>query len=358
VVRDAWRVVQIAVKKAGKPDTFGSGYLVHKDVVLTARHVVAGRSPGDCSVRFPGATDPAVPPVGVEEIWEGGADCDLAVLSTSRVESPVFVNGSLFGRLTRAPEEASAVTMGYPRWKRRRREVQGRSRTFRSLTHLSGRLKLTTLHTAAGLEFVIEDHPPGADEDGPWGAMSGAPVWVGHRLVAVVTEHHCAEGAARLVVQPVQDMYSCDHRGRGARAIRAVGLPRSLDDLQLAVGHVAEYKPRGPGVTPIVRYVLESDFLPRRALVEGTPYTVGRGPDNEIVVDRIGVGGRHCKMWVHNDGGPTGYSVYVQDLGSVNGTQVNGEQLDMFVPHRLVGGDNVTLGVEATFCLRAVQRRF
>ena len=50
-------------------------------------------------------------------------------------------------------------------------------------------------------------------------------------------------------------------------------------------------------------------------------------------------------------------SVYVQDLGSVNGTHVNGEQLDMFVPQRLVSGDSVTLGVEATFCLRAVQRR-
>ena len=358
MLRDAWRVVQIAVGKAGKPDAFGTGYLVHKDVVLTAWHVVAGRSPGDCSVRFPGATDPGVPPVHVEEIWEGGAGCDLAVLRTSRVESPIFVNRSLFGRLTRAPEEAPAVAMGYPRWKRRRRDMEGRTQTFRSLTHLSGRLKLTTLHTAGGLEFVVDDHPPGVDEDGPWGAMSGAPVWVGHRLVAVVSEHHPAEGAARLVVQPVQDLYSLGSGEQGARAIRAVGLPRSLDDLQLAVGHVVECKPRAPGVTPIVRFVLESDFLPRRALVEGAAYTVGRGPDNAIVVDQVGVGGRHCKLWVRNDGGPTEYSVFIQDLGSVNGTHVNGEQLDMFVPQRLVGGDKVTLGVEATFCLRAIQRRF
>jgi hypothetical protein len=294
----------------------------------------------------------------VEEIWEGGKNCDLAVLSTSRVESPVFVNRSLFGRLTRAPEEASAVAMGYPRWKHRRRDVDGRPRSFRSLAHLSGRLKLPTLHTAGGLEFVVADHPPGVDEDGPWAAMSGAPVWIGHRLVAVVTEHHPAEGAARLVVQPVQDLYSRGSSEQRARAIRAVGLPRSLEDLQLAVSHVVECKPRGPDVTPIVRYVLESDFLPRRALVEGAAYTVGRGPDNSIVVNQIGVGGQHCKLWVHNDGGPSGYSVYIQDLGSINGTQVNGEQLDMFVPRRLVGGDNVTLAVEATFCLRAVQRRF
>jgi hypothetical protein len=45
----------------------------------------------------------------------GSATCDLAVLSTSHVEAPTLVNRSLFGRLTRAPEEASAVTMGYPR---------------------------------------------------------------------------------------------------------------------------------------------------------------------------------------------------------------------------------------------------
>jgi hypothetical protein len=246
--------------------------------------------------------------------------------------------------------------MGYPRWKRRRRDEGGRTRTFRSLTHLSGQLKLTTLHTAGGLEYVVDDHPPEADEAEPWSAMSGAPVWVGHRLVAVVTEHHPAEGAARLVVQPVQDLYRGGDEG-GARAIRAVGLPRSLDDLQLAVGHVVDNKPRGPGPTPIVRFVLESDFMPRRALVEGTGYTVGRGVNNAIVVDQVGVGSQHCKLWVRHDGGPSDYSVYVQDLGSVNGTHVNGEQLDMFVPQRLISGDSVTLGVEATFCVRAVQRR-
>ena len=31
-------------------------------------------------------------------------------------------------------------------------------------------------------------------------------------------------------------------------------------------------------------------------------------------------------------------SVYVQDLGSVNGTHVNGEQLDMFVLRHLISG--------------------
>jgi pSer/pThr/pTyr-binding forkhead associated (FHA) protein len=59
-----------------------------------------------------------------------------------------------------------------------------------------------------------------------------------------------------------------------------------------------------------------------------------------------------------NAGRTAEYSVYIQDLGSVNGTQVNDEQLDMFVPRRLVDGDKVTVGVEARFCMRAVQRRF
>jgi hypothetical protein len=89
---------------------------------------------------------------------------------------------------------------------RRRRDEGGRTRTFRSLTHLNGRLKLTTLHTAGGLEFVVNDHSPEVVEAGPWSGMSGAPVWSwpppgrrGHRAPP-------AEGAARLVVQPVQDL--------------------------------------------------------------------------------------------------------------------------------------------------------
>jgi len=104
----------------------------------------------------------------------------------------------------------------------------------------------------------------------------------------VVTEHHPPKVLSGSSCSPSRICSAA--AAKAARAIRAIGLPRSLDDLQLAVGNVLENKPRGPGPTPIVRVVLESDFLPGRALVEGAGYMVGRGADNAIVRRRCSRG--------------------------------------------------------------------
>ena len=231
-----------------------------------------------------------------------------------------------------------------------------RRRVFRSLAQLKGRLKLATLGTGGGLELVIDDHSPDLDDAGPWGAMSGAPVWVGNRLVAIVSEHHPAEGAGRLTVQPIHDLYAVARDKRGIRAIRDLRLPPALDNLQpWPSGYVDAGAPRFD-VTPIVRYVVVSDRLHRKGLFEGVECTVGRSLDNTFVVNRPGVGGQHCKLWVAKDETASGYAAYVLDLGSVNGTYVNGETLEPYTVRRLSEEDEVTLGVEATFRVRAVRR--
>ncbi|MFA6004317.1 MAG: FHA domain-containing protein, partial [Elusimicrobiota bacterium] len=49
--------------------------------------------------------------------------------------------------------------------------------------------------------------------------------------------------------------------------------------------------------------------------------TVGRKPDNDIVIDNPAVSGRHCRIFLQGD------VYFVEDLGSTNGTYVNGKRI-------------------------------
>lgn len=357
MTRERWRVVQLAVGPEGRPDTLGSGYLVGSDVVLTADHVVRDRAPEECSVRFP-AADAHIPPVKVVKIISGArVGCDLAVLIIQEFRGSVFPNPVSFGRLVDGRvDELPAVSLGYPRWKRRTID-DGRRRTARTIADMRGRLKLVTLDGRGGLEFVLDDALPELDDAGPWGAMSGSPVWVGNRLVAVVIEHHPAEGAGRLVVQPIQDLLRLVGDDR-KEAVAALGMPDLLDKLQMATGdHFVGANSLLLDPTGRIRYTLESTTLPRKALVTGTRYTIGRRQSNDVVIDRAGVGGLHCRIWVVWDGTPAGYVAYIQDEQSTNGTTVNGMGLSAYDPYRLADGDEITLGMVATFHLRRVTLR-
>ena len=47
-------------------------------------------------------------------------------------------------------------------------------------------------------------------------------------------------------------------------------------------------------------------------------YHIGRKADNDFVIDSPKVSGRHCILYIENG------VVYVEDLGSTNGTKLNG----------------------------------
>ncbi len=69
--------------------------------------------------------------------------------------------------------------------------------------------------------------------------------------------------------------------------------------------------------------------------------SIGRGPDNDIVLDHVSLSGSHAV--IHNVGG----TFQVQDLGSTNGTFVNGHQVSDAL---LENGSRVQFGaVEAVF---------
>ena len=75
--------------------------------------------------------------------------------------------------------------------------------------------------------------------------------------------------------------------------------------------------------------------------IKGT-MNVGRAPDNQIVVEHPTISRHHG--WIKEDEG----AFMVFDIGSANGTFVNGERIE--APHRLKNGDVVCFGeVEFVF---------
>ena len=63
--------------------------------------------------------------------------------------------------------------------------------------------------------------------------------------------------------------------------------------------------------------------------------TLGRRPYNDIVIDNLAVSGEHAVIFA------TGDDVYLEDLGSTNGTTVNGQPIKK---HLLQSGDVVDIG--------------
>jgi FHA domain len=64
--------------------------------------------------------------------------------------------------------------------------------------------------------------------------------------------------------------------------------------------------------------------------------SVGRLPDNDVVIDDATVSRRHCAIVVHSD-----MSIEIHDVASKNGTLINGKKLAG--PTRLRDGDEIGL---------------
>jgi hypothetical protein len=85
--------------------------------------------------------------------------------------------------------------------------------------------------------------------------------------------------------------------------------------------------------------VLESPALSQgHALgIDSAPITIGRGAQNDVALDRDEfASATHARFTPQRDG------VWIEDIGSTNGTFVNGDRLPS--PRRLVPGDVVRIG--------------
>ena len=69
--------------------------------------------------------------------------------------------------------------------------------------------------------------------------------------------------------------------------------------------------------------------------VAGEQMTIGRSPDAEIFLDDVTVSRNHALLVQRRDG------LYIDDLGSLNGTYVNRRRIDS---HRLQNGDELQVG--------------
>jgi pSer/pThr/pTyr-binding forkhead associated (FHA) protein len=91
---------------------------------------------------------------------------------------------------------------------------------------------------------------------------------------------------------------------------------------------------------PKVTIRSESGEQTSHDLVDET-VTIGRSPDNSIRLEDVSVSGRHAELML------VGESCYLKDLGSTNGTLVNGEPITSV---QLRAGDRIRFGkVEACY---------
>jgi pSer/pThr/pTyr-binding forkhead associated (FHA) protein len=77
------------------------------------------------------------------------------------------------------------------------------------------------------------------------------------------------------------------------------------------------------------------EFLGRRYDIPATGLSIGRERDNQLILNDSGVSRHHAQITFIQ-----GYW-YLQDLGSVNGSLVNGQPVNQ---HILQEGDRITLG--------------
>jgi pSer/pThr/pTyr-binding forkhead associated (FHA) protein len=69
--------------------------------------------------------------------------------------------------------------------------------------------------------------------------------------------------------------------------------------------------------------------------VAGERMTIGRSPDAEVFLDDVTVSRNHALLVLRRDG------LYIDDLGSLNGTYVNRRRIES---HRLQNGDELQVG--------------
>lgn len=93
---------------------------------------------------------------------------------------------------------------------------------------------------------------------------------------------------------------------------------------------------KGSGRLPAELVVVVSDSLQGRRYTVGAATVIGRSDDADIVVDDSYASDLHVRVGMQNG------TMTVHDLGSTNGTYVNGRRIT--VPTAVVLGDSVQVG--------------
>ncbi len=87
----------------------------------------------------------------------------------------------------------------------------------------------------------------------------------------------------------------------------------------------------------MIRLQIEGSGQSREERFEGNELTLGRAPDNDVVLTDPGVSLRHARLWRNGD------ALYVEDLWGTYGTRLR-DQLLMNAWAELKPGDPVGIG--------------
>ena len=74
----------------------------------------------------------------------------------------------------------------------------------------------------------------------------------------------------------------------------------------------------------------------KEVIIDREAITIGRKPDNDIVIDNQAVSGHHAKILLNNN------IITIVDLSSLNGTYLSGQPISQ---SELYDGDSITIGV-------------
>ena len=198
---DRERVAELIVTNAEGGRSRGSGYLVDDRVVLTAAHVVSSA----VSVYVRLAPDLPAERTLEAGTWWADAESDLAVVSVAGAGGAAGrVRAVEFGRLLDRAAVLTVQAVGFPLWKMRNADGtvpdrdDGKAK-FRDTYHVVGTTALLSNWREGTLEVVVPAPPATpVDTGSPWEGMSGAPLWVGDRIVGVIARHHPGDGLSRL----------------------------------------------------------------------------------------------------------------------------------------------------------------
>lgn len=92
----------------------------------------------------------------------------------------------------------------------------------------------------------------------------------------------------------------------------------------------------------IQRFLIqEGDNAGKEIELNAFPYTIGRARDCDIVLDYTEISRLHARVDTDHQ------NAILEDMGSTNGTFVNGRRLDSGQTHRLRAGDEVRFGTVA-----------
>jgi hypothetical protein len=170
--------------------------------------------------------------------------------------------------------------------------------------------------------FVVELGPADHERLGEWQEA------LAEELQAVVTDHAAQQryafvGPVKVAFEEAEDLDTGVFRVRSATA---KGRPRAPQ---------AGGAPQAPAARPATppQVTLEIDGRVHR--LAGNVTVIGRGAEADVVVDDPGVSRRHAE--IHTDRG----RVRVVDLGSTNGTFVDGERIGT---GDLADGSRITVG--------------